>query len=180
MADGQRVLGEVDCRPLQPDHLASPESVVSCKEDGDIDLVILDQLEQLLHFLGIVVGGDELLLPRSVGLVDGIARYDPPLYRILERFMEHTVVALTGGALQPCVTKVGVEFVDLIPRQVLDGEVEGREEFADAPVVDQFVHGILAAIFNLAEETLCNVTIFMPFLRRYRGSPKTNACRSSS
>ena len=44
------------------------------------------------------------------------------------------MIALTGGALQPCVTKVGVEFVDLITRQILDGEVEGREELADAPV----------------------------------------------
>ena len=34
---------------------------------------------------------------------------------IAERFMKHTVIALTGGALQPCVAKVGVEFVDLIP-----------------------------------------------------------------
>ena len=104
--DGQRVLCEVNCRPLQSDHLAPPESVVSCKEDGDIDLVILDQLEQLLYLLGIVVGGDELLLTRSVGLVDGIARYDPALHRILERLMEHAVVALTGGALQPRVAKV--------------------------------------------------------------------------
>jgi len=134
VADGQRVLGEVDCRPLQPDHLASSESVVSGKENWDIDLVILDQLEQLLHFLGVVVGGDELLLSRSIGLVNGVARYDPPLHRILERLMKHAVVALTGGALQPCVTKVGVEFVDLITRQVLDGKVKGREEFADAPV----------------------------------------------
>ena len=106
VADGQRVLGEVDCRPLQPNHLTSSESVVSGKEDGDIDLVILDQLEQLLYLLGIVVGGDELLLTRSVGLVDGIARYDPALHRILERLMEHAVVALTGGALQPRVAKV--------------------------------------------------------------------------
>ncbi len=134
VADGQRVLGEVDRRPLQPDHLTSPESIVSGKEDWDIDLVILGQLEQLLHFLGIVVGGDELLLPRSIGLINGVARYDTPLHRILERLMEHTVVALTGGALQPCVTKVGIELVDLIPRQILDGEVEGREELADAPV----------------------------------------------
>lgn len=134
VADGQRVLGKVDCRPFQSDHLASPKSVVSGKEDGDIDLVILDQPEQLLHLLGIVVGGDELLLPRSIGLVNGIARYDPTLHRVLERFMKHAVVALTGGALQPCVSKVGVEFVDLIPRQILDGEVEGREELADAPV----------------------------------------------
>lgn len=95
VADGQRVLGEVNCRPLQPDHLAPSESIVSGKENRNIDLVILDQLEQLLHFLGIVVGGDELLLPRSIGLVNGIARYDPALHRILERLMEHTVVALT-------------------------------------------------------------------------------------
>ena len=134
VANGERVLGEVDCRPLQSNHLASSEPIVSGKQDGDIDLVILDQLEKLLHFLGVVVGGDELLLPRSVGLVNGVARYDPSLHRILERFMEHAVVALTGGALQPCVTKVGVEFVDLITRQILDGEVEGREELADAPV----------------------------------------------
>ena len=45
VANGQRVLGEVDCRPLQPDHLASSEPVVSGKKDGYIDLVILDQLE---------------------------------------------------------------------------------------------------------------------------------------
>ena len=106
VTDGQRVLGEVNRRPLQPDHLASSESIVSGKEDGNIDLVILVQLEQLLHFLGVVVGGDELLLPRSVGLVNGVARYDPPLHRILERLMEHAVVALTGGALQPRVAKV--------------------------------------------------------------------------
>ena len=63
VADGQSVFREVDCRPLQPDHFASPESVVSGKEDGDIDFVIFDQLKQLLHFLGVVVGGDELILP---------------------------------------------------------------------------------------------------------------------
>ena len=119
VADGERVFREVDGRPLQPDHLASSEPVVSGKENRNIDLVILDQLEELLHLLGVVVGGDELLLPRSVGLVNRVARYDPALHRILERLMEHAVVALTGGALQPRVAKICTHSVLLFFRFVL-------------------------------------------------------------
>lgn len=124
MANGQRVLGEVNRRPLQSDYLASSEPIVSGKEDGDIDLVILDQLEQLLHFLGIVVGGDELLLPRTVGLVNGIARYDPPLHRILEHLMEHAVVALTGGAL--AVLAALCAFFAMPCRKVIDNRKAAR------------------------------------------------------
>ena len=36
MANSQRVLGKVDRRPLQPDHLASSEPVVSGKENGNM------------------------------------------------------------------------------------------------------------------------------------------------
>jgi len=36
VADGQRVLGEIDCRPLQSDHLASSESIVSGKDNSKL------------------------------------------------------------------------------------------------------------------------------------------------
>ncbi len=35
VADGQRVLGKVDGRPLQSDHLASPKPIVSGKKKGE-------------------------------------------------------------------------------------------------------------------------------------------------
>ena len=145
VADGQRVLCEIDGRPLQPDHLAPSESVVSGKENRNIDLVILDQLEQLLHLLGVVVGGDELLLPRSVGLVNGVARYDPSLHRILERFMEHAVIC---KILQICSAESFSSFFALFvmahPFPLLPlpcglvvgggGEVIDKVGFADQPL----------------------------------------------
>ena len=134
VADGQRVFREVDRRPLHANHLTSAQTVVRREEDGDVNFVIPGKIEQLLHLLGVVEAGDELLLLRAVCLIHGVRRDDAPLDGIDECLVQHAVIPLAGGALQICVAQESVKIIDLIARHGLHGKVQRREERAHVTV----------------------------------------------
>ena len=79
--DADRLVSEINRRPLQPQHFASTQTVVRRKQNRHPDGIAVETVDELLDFLRVVVAADELHRLRSVRLLHGIGRNDPALHR---------------------------------------------------------------------------------------------------
>lgn len=81
MSDADRFFREVNRRPFQSQHFAAPQTVVRRQQNRHPDGIVIETVDELLDFLRVVVAADELRRLRSVRLLHGIGRNDPPLHR---------------------------------------------------------------------------------------------------
>lgn len=75
-------------------------------------------IKQLFQFTGVIIFANVLLRFRSVGLLNGVARYHSALDRRLESKMQQRVMALCGGAFESIVANADIVIIDLITRNV--------------------------------------------------------------
>ena len=129
VTDADRLVFKVHRRPFQSKHFATPKPIVSCKEDYNVYRVIHRFVEQFFQLGGVIILADILLRLRSVGLLNGVARYHPALDRRLESKMQQCVMALSSCAFESVIADANIVIVDFITRNVLDLEVTaGTEE----------------------------------------------------
>ena len=134
VTDGNGLSCEVDCIPFQTKDFASPQAIVGCNLNGQVEGIFAECFHQSQHFIDSIEGGMVHILLGTVDFLHGILSQDLFLHDSLECFTQDGMIVDDSIRCTPIAKDALIKAINVCCFYIHESEFHGIKVGVDSTV----------------------------------------------